>query len=152
MVYISRINGPDGEWEIFASEQGVTGISNRVSCVRGPENEHSALAAEQLLEYFRGERTVFTVPLDLSGTPFQRSVWEELHQIPYGESVSYGHIAERIGRPKAVRAVGQAVGRNPCLILVPCHRILGKDGSLTGFSAGVELKRFLLDLEEIPYR
>ena len=105
-----------------------------------------------LLRYFHLEETALEIPLDLHGTTFQRSVWELLTRIPYGNAVSYSEIAEQLGRPSAVRAVAQAIGNNPCLIFVPCHRVLGKDGSLTGFSGGIALKRQLLDLERIPYR
>lgn len=111
----------------------------------------SRQAARELQAYFAGQRTTFTVPLDLNGTPFQRAVWQSLLQIPYGNSLSYGQVAEQLGKPKAVRAVGQAIGRNPCLILVPCHRVLGKDRRLTGFSAGLELKKALLVLENISF-
>ncbi len=86
--------------------------------------------------------------MELAGTAFQREVWGALVDIPFGTTVSYGEVAAKIGRPKAVRAVGQAVGKNPCMIAVPCHRVIGKDGSLTGFSAGLEWKRYLLGLEQ----
>jgi len=152
VVYISRIEALNRTWEILASENGVTGVSDRNSDIQGAENAHSALAAEQLRRYFSGERIAFSVPLDLAGTAFQRSVWEVLCRIPYGKAVCYREISDAIGKPMAVRAVGQAIGRNPCLILVPCHRVLGKDRSLTGFSAGLELKRTLLELEKIDYR
>jgi methylated-DNA-[protein]-cysteine S-methyltransferase len=98
-------------------------------------------------EYFRGERTEFDLSLELVGTAFQRRVWEALRAIPYGRTVSYGELARRIGRPAAVRAVGLANGRNPVSVIVPCHRVIGADGSLTGYGGGVERKRFLLELE-----
>ena len=101
-----------------------------------------------LFQYFSGNIPDFLPPFRLDGTDFQKQVWTALLQIPYGTTVSYGEVAEMIGRPKAVRAVGQAVGKNPCLIVVPCHRVMGKNGSLTGFSAGLELKRYLLGLEQ----
>jgi methylated-DNA-[protein]-cysteine S-methyltransferase len=107
-----------------------------------------ALAARQLSEYFAGSRTSFTVPLDLDGTPFQRSVWSSLQAIGYGETLSYGELAKRIGTPGASRAVGLANGRNPVAIVVPCHRVIGADGSLTGYGGGVDRKRFLLELEQ----
>ncbi len=87
------------------------------------------------------------VPLDPVGTPFQKSVWDELRRIPRGTTITYGELARRVGNPKSVRAVAQACGANPILMLVPCHRVIGADGSLTGFAAGVERKRALLDLE-----
>ncbi len=89
--------------------------------------------------------------MELHGTPFQLQVWDALRTIPYGSAVSYSDIAAQIGKPKAVRAVGQAVGRNPCLIAIPCHRVLGKNGRLTGFSAGMDVKKQLLSLERISY-
>ena len=102
---------------------------------------------KQLTEYFAGERTEFDVPLSLHGTEFQLQVLEELKLIPYGETTSYGDIAKRIGRPKAVRAVGAANGRNPIPIIVPCHRVIGSSGHLTGFGGGLDAKTALLRLE-----
>ena len=101
----------------------------------------------QLGEYFAGERTRFDLPLAPVGTPFQREVWSALCEIPYGTTVGYGELAARIGRPRAFRAVGLANGRNPIAVVVPCHRVVGADGSLTGFGGGMERKRRLLDLE-----
>ena len=106
-----------------------------------------ANARQQLLEYFDGDRKEFELPLNLNGTAFQLSVLEELRRIPYGETVSYGDIARRIGRPKAVRAVGAANGRNPIPIIVPCHRVIGSGGDLTGFGGGLDTKKALLRLE-----
>jgi methylated-DNA-[protein]-cysteine S-methyltransferase len=105
-------------------------------------------AARQLLEYFAGSRTQFDLPLDLQGgTPFQQSVWQALLAIPSGATASYGAVSGRVGNPAAVRAVGAAVGRNPLSIIVPCHRVLGSDGSLTGYAGGLERKSALLRLE-----
>jgi methylated-DNA-[protein]-cysteine S-methyltransferase len=101
----------------------------------------------QLDEYFAGARTEFDVPMTLVGTPFQRTVWAALREIPYGETVSYGQLAERIGRRTAVRAVGLANGRNPIGVIVPCHRVVGATGDLTGYGGGLERKRHLLDFE-----
>ncbi len=103
--------------------------------------------AAQLGEYFAGERTSFDIPLRAAGTPFEQRVWDELRAIPYGETTSYGEIAVRVGEPGAARAVGRANGRNPIPVIVPCHRVIGADGSLTGFGGGLECKRALLDLE-----
>jgi methylated-DNA-[protein]-cysteine S-methyltransferase len=105
-------------------------------------------AAEQLREYFAGDRREFDVPLDLHGTDFQKDAWLALATVPYGETRSYGEQAEAIGRPGAFRAVGAANGRNPLPIVLPCHRIVGADGSLTGFAGGIGTKRRLLDLEQ----
>lgn len=104
-------------------------------------------ARTQLDEYFAGERQHFDLPLHPLGTPFQLTVWEELRRIPYGQTISYGELARRIGKPKAMRAVGAANGRNPLPIVVPCHRVIGADGSLTGFGGGLFIKRHLLLLE-----
>lgn len=104
-------------------------------------------ATRQLEEYFAGQRQAFNLPLAPSGTEFQRRVWAALAEIPYGETRSYGQIATAIGRPGASRAVGMANGRNPVSIVVPCHRVVGASGSLTGYAGGAERKQFLLDLE-----
>ena len=101
----------------------------------------------QLHQYFGGERQEFHLPLAAKGTPFQEQVWRELCKIPFGKTASYGEIAERIGKPKACRAVGMANKKNPIPIIIPCHRIIGKDGSLTGFGGGLSVKKQLLDLE-----
>lgn len=104
--------------------------------------------AQQLDEYFAGERSHFECPLDLRrGTPFQRAVWHALLEIPAGQTTSYGELARRLGRPPAARAVGAAVGRNPLAIVVPCHRVLGRHGSLTGYAGGLDRKQALLELE-----
>jgi methylated-DNA-[protein]-cysteine S-methyltransferase len=102
---------------------------------------------QQLDEYFAGTRRDFDVPLAPHGTLFQLAVWDALRAIPYGETTSYGDIARSVGRPNAVRAVGQANGRNPIAIIVPCHRVIGSDRSLTGYGGGIERKRYLLGLE-----
>jgi O-6-methylguanine DNA methyltransferase len=104
-------------------------------------------AATQLHEYLAGERTEFDLPLRPNGNEFEQAVWAELVRIPYGETTSYGEIARRIGHPTAARAVGRANGRNPIAIVVPCHRVIGSDGSLTGYGGGLDLKRRLLTLE-----
>ena len=111
-------------------------------------DDRSCVAAiEQLREYFDGERHEFTLPLAPHGNAFELRVWEALREIPYGETVSYGEIARRIGSATAARAVGLANGRNPIAVIVPCHRVIGADGSLTGYGGGLERKRYLLDLE-----
>jgi len=107
---------------------------------------HAAVA--QLSEYLSGERKSFSVPLDLRGSAFQLLVWEELSRVPYGKTISYGELAARIGRPQAARAVGAALGANPIPIIIPCHRVIGKDGALVGFGGGLDLKRRFLSLEK----
>ena len=104
-------------------------------------------AVRQLEEFFAGKRTAFELPLAPAGTDFQRRVWEVLRQIPFGETMSYGEVAERAGCPGSARAVGAAVGRNPVAIVVPCHRVIGSDGSLTGYAGGLERKVSLLEHE-----
>jgi methylated-DNA-[protein]-cysteine S-methyltransferase len=106
-----------------------------------------ATARSQLRQYFSGGRQAFELELELAGSPFELTVWNALRQIPYGTTTSYGALAEKIGHPSAARAVGLANGRNPLAVIVPCHRVIGADGSLTGFGGGLERKRFLLDLE-----
>lgn len=112
-----------------------------------PREGPLAAACAQLIEYFDGSRREFDLPLDLRGTEFQRRVWRALLAVPFGETASYGAIARRIGSPAAVRAVGLANGRNPVPIIVPCHRIIGSNGSLTGFGGGLDRKRWLLEWE-----
>jgi len=105
------------------------------------------VTADQLREYFAGMRTTFDLPLDPRGTPFQQAVWGVLREIPYGKTISYGEQARRLGDPRKARAVGAANGRNPIPIIVPCHRVIGADGSLTGFAAGTDAKAWLLGHE-----
>ena len=113
-----------------------------------PDDALLRRAAAQLRAYFSGDALAFDVPLDLQGTPFQRSVWQALLAIPAGETRSYGALAKALGSASAVRAVGGAVGRNPVSVIVPCHRVVGSDGSLTGYAGGVDRKRALLALEQ----
>ena len=110
------------------------------------------MARRQLEEYFAGYRQNFDLPLDPGGTDFQRRVWRTLLDIPYGKSISYKELAQRVDRPKGFQAVGQANGKNPLPILIPCHRVIAADGSLGGYSAGLDRKGFLLDLEGISYK
>ncbi|WP_051467294.1 methylated-DNA--[protein]-cysteine S-methyltransferase [Actinomadura oligospora] len=112
-----------------------------------PGDEPFASVASQLTAYFAGERHEFELPLKLKGTEFQRRVWDALTRIPYGETVTYGELATELGNSGASRAVGLANGRNPIGIIVPCHRVVGSTGSLTGYGGGIERKRFLLDFE-----
>lgn len=116
-----------------------------------PEHPVLKLTMQQLTEYFAGQRTLFDLPLDFAGgTAFQQSVWQALLAIPLGTTASYGQISSHIGKPAAVRAVGAAVGRNPVSIIVPCHRVMGADGSLTGYAGGLDRKTALLHLEGVP--
>jgi methylated-DNA-[protein]-cysteine S-methyltransferase len=132
---------------------GVAGLSGLLFPGSEPRDEARDPAAfadvtAQLDEYFAGQRRTFNLKLDLNGTPFQLSVWDQLRAIPYGTTVTYGELARRIGRPDRVRAVGGgAVGRTPIPIILPCHRVVGADGSLTGYGGGLDRKRALLELE-----
>jgi methylated-DNA-[protein]-cysteine S-methyltransferase len=107
----------------------------------------SAHVREELREYFAGKRRTFTIPLAPKGTPFQLAVWNALLEIPYGDTISYSELAQRIGKPSAVRAVGAANGANPIPVIIPCHRVIGANGSLTGYGGGIERKQWLLALE-----
>jgi methylated-DNA-[protein]-cysteine S-methyltransferase len=144
------MDSPIGELLLAGDEEGLRRVSMSPFSV-DPEwtrdDEFFAGAREQLEQYFRGERREFDLPLKLDGNSFELSVWDSLREIPYGETVSYGHVARRLGHPDAPRAVGAVNGRNPVAIIVPCHRVIGADGSLTGYGGGLERKRFLLDLE-----
>ena len=122
-------------------------LSDRLHARILPDDQPNAAVLDQLHEYLRGERREFSIALDIRGTPFQRCVWDTLIEIAYGQTVAYAEIAERIGNAKALRAVGQAVGANPVPIVIPCHRVVGKDGHLVGFGGGLPLKERLLYLE-----
>lgn len=155
------IESPIGPLTIAATKRGVTGIymvnhshppaeatlGERMETAGA--NPFLAQAAQELGEYFAGTRTVFDVPLDPAGTDFQKRVWAELARIPFGQSRSYGELALELGDVNLTRAVGTANGRNPVSIIVPCHRVIGADGSLTGYAGGLERELFLLRLEGI---
>ena len=151
------IDSPVGKLKLVASDQGLVAIlwendkPNRVPLDELVEDgRHPILVAteRQLEEYFAGKRKTFSVALDMRGTSFQKNVWEALLAIPFGETRSYGQLAKQLGNPQAVRAVGAANGRNPISIIVPCHRVIGSSGKLTGFAGGLETKAHLLNLEE----
>lgn len=154
-LYYDELPSPVGTLRLVADAQGLRQI--RFETERHP-NETSpgwvrspdalAFAREQLEQYFAGTRQTFELPLRPLGTPFQRAVWQALADIPYGSTISYGELARRIGQPQAMRAVGAANGRNPLPIVLPCHRVIGANGSLTGFGGGLPTKRFLLTLED----
>ena len=155
VIYYDDLATPVGPLRLVADAQGLRQIgfeTGRHPKQATPDWTHSAdalaFARVQLEEYFAGLRQTFALPLHPLGTPFQLGVWEELARIPYGVTISYGELARRIGQPRAVRAVGAANGRNPLPIVLPCHRVIGSDGSLTGFGGGLPTKRFLLALED----
>ncbi len=139
---------PLGLIEVQATEIGVRAINfANEKILTEIKNAYNQLAISQLDEYFKRKRTVFDMPLDLEGTDFQKRVWTELLKIPFGKTCSYMDIARAIGDPKTIRAVGMANGSNKIAIVVPCHRVIGSDGSLTGYAAGLTRKKWLLDLE-----
>lgn len=155
-LYSTRIDSPLGGITLAATDQGLAGAwfehQRHWPDTRGwqTDDAHPVLcqAAVQLADYFAGRRDSFDLPLDLShGTAFQQSVWQALRAIPAGQTTSYGALSAGVGKPAAVRAVGAAVGRNPISVIVPCHRVLGADGSLTGYAGGLERKTALLELE-----
>lgn len=157
-MQIRHLDSPIGVLTLVASDSGLTHVlfeGQAPGDVGLPDDLPEVdddptleAAARQLGEYFAGERRNFDVALDLRGTDFQKDAWRALASVPYGETRTYGDQAEAIGRPGAFRAVGAANGRNPVPVILPCHRIVGSDGSLTGFAGGIGTKRRLLDLEQ----
>lgn len=132
-------------------KRGLAALRRRLGVAVVPgEHKWLELLDEELREYFAGRLTKFTVPLVVRGTPFQEAAWRELRRIPYGSTISYAEQARQIGRPSSVRAVANANGQNRIAILIPCHRVIGKDGTLTGYGGGLWRKRLLLDLERRP--
>jgi methylated-DNA-[protein]-cysteine S-methyltransferase len=151
------IHSPVGNLKLVASDKGLVAVLwQNEKPTRVPLNElvedatHPILldTERELGEYFAGKRKTFSVPLDMRGTSFQKNVWHALLAIPFGETRSYGQLAKQLGNPQAMRAVGAANGRNPISIIVPCHRVIGSSGKLTGFAGGLETKARLLNLEE----
>ena len=143
---------PIGELQLTADDDGALTAVSLPGRHPDPgpwerDDAHLAAARGQLTEYFAGERTAFELPLRPAGGPFQLRVWEALQAIPYGETTSYGALARALGAPGAARAVGAANGANPIAIVVPCHRVIGASGALTGYAGGLACKRALLDLE-----
>jgi methylated-DNA-[protein]-cysteine S-methyltransferase len=145
-----RVDSPLGELQLVGDGRSLTGLEMSPRSV--PADAHHDPEAfghvqAQLDAYFEGELTEFDVPLAPSGSGFQLAVWEALTRIPYGETASYGEIAAELGRPDAVRAVGSTNGRNPIAVIIPCHRVIGADGTLVGYGGGLPRKRLLLELE-----
>ena len=154
----TRWTSPLGPMVLAATPRGLAGAwfegqrhePDHSAWPAAPGHPTLRAAAAQLAEYFAGQRQQFALPLDLRrGTEFQRAVWQTLLSIPFGQTTHYGALAARIGRPRAVRALGAAVGRNPISIIVPCHRVIGADGSLTGYAGGLDRKTTLLRLEGV---
>jgi methylated-DNA-[protein]-cysteine S-methyltransferase len=153
---LKTTESPLGRLKLVASDKGLVAIlwekdnPRRVPLSNLVENDQHPVLVEtqrQLEEYFAGKRKSFSIALDMRGTRFQKDVWEALLAIPYGETRSYGQLAKQLGKPRATRAVGAANGRNPVSIIVPCHRVIGSSGKLTGFAGGLEAKAHLLSLE-----
>lgn len=137
-----------GEITVIADENYIKAVQFGKSEYVNKKTPLISEAVNQLQEYFKGDRKVFTVPLKPDGTDFQRKVWKALTEIPYGQTASYGEIAEKIGKSGGARAVGNANNKNPIAIMIPCHRVIGANGSLTGYAAGIDIKKKLLDLEK----
>lgn len=153
-TYFTEFASPVGPIQLRGTATALTGVfmeSHRHAPARLADAVRDAAplraAQRELEEYFAGQRRAFSLPLAPTGTPFQLRVWQALRAIPYGATISYGELARRIENPRAVRAVGLANGRNPLSIIVPCHRVIGADGTLTGYGGGLERKRVLLALE-----
>ena len=155
------IPSPTGRLRLIAGDEGLMAIlwdndrplpAYLAEVVENPEHPTLLCAENQLNEYFSRKRTVFSVALDMRGTYFQKQVWEALLAIPFGETRSYGQIAHQLGNPKAMRAVGAANGQNPIPIIVPCHRVIGKNGTLTGYAWGLHRKEWLLHHEQSRLR
>jgi methylated-DNA-[protein]-cysteine S-methyltransferase len=151
MLTMMTMTSPLGALRLFAREDALVGVYLATQPSPASELEQPTrvleLAAAQLAEYFAGERVGFDIPLGAPGTSFQRTVWSELVKIPFGETRSYGSLASAIGRPTAARAVGAANGKNPVAIIVPCHRVIGASGELTGYTGGMVAKQWLLEHE-----
>jgi methylated-DNA-[protein]-cysteine S-methyltransferase len=158
MRYYDTYESPHGRMLLVASDDGVCGVyfngqkyfpEKNKEWKRGANHAPLKQAKRELAEYFSGRRTRFEVALDPTGTPFQRSVWKAISKVRFGETISYAELARRAGHDGSARAAGAATGRNPIGVIVPCHRIMGTDGSLTGYAGGLGRKRALLALEGI---
>ena len=155
-TYYTHVSSPIGSLMLTANDRALTGLFFSTGNKRRKEPDdtwqnsepHFTQARQELLEYFEGQRDLFEVPLEPLGTPFQMRVFAVLQRIPFGEVRSYKEIAQAIGSPKAVRSVGTANGNNPLAIFIPCHRVVGSNGALTGFGGGLDAKRYLLNLEK----
>lgn len=159
MVCYTEHDSPLGRLILAASARGMRGVyfdehrhfKGTAGWQRDPRQALLQEAGEQLDAYFAGRRSDFTLPLDGQGTPFQQAVWQALCAIPFGQVISYGQLAQWLGNPNAVRAVGAAIGRNPVSIIVPCHRVVGATRALTGYAGGLERKQSLLALEGMTF-
>jgi len=159
MRYYDTFKSPQGEMLLVATEDGLSGLyfkgqkyfpKKDKAWRRAPNHAPLRQAKRELAQYFAGRRRRFEVPLDPQGTPFQRSVWKQISKVAFGKTTTYSELAHRAGHPGSARAAGAATGRNPLSVIVPCHRIMGADGSLTGYAGGLARKRALLQLESEP--
>lgn len=150
-MYVDNLATQIGNIVIHATDNGICAVLFRDIEQDTKPNIHTEQCKAQLAEYFNGQRTVFSLSLDTTGTQFQQQVWQALGTIAFGTSKSYGQIAQQLNNPKAVRAVGAANGKNPVSIIVPCHRVIGANGSLTGYAGGLERKKWLLKHEGIAF-
>lgn len=141
---LSYVGSPEEDYEVMAKRFPGAVFEKNPEALKPYKNE--------LTEYLEGKRVEFSLPVDVKGTPFQEAVWTALKEIPYGETHTYSDIAGKIGKPAAVRAVGTAIGANPVLITVPCHRVIGKNGAITGYRGGIAMKQHLLELEKTHFR
>lgn len=156
-LYLSTVSWEGWTFRVLSSTRGLRRIVLRPASTEElaarwharivPDDAQNGPVLDQLREYLRGERHHLSIALDIRGTPFQQEVWDDLLRIPYGRTITYSDVAARIGRPTALRAIGQAVGANPVPIVIPCHRVIGADGRLVGFGGGLPLKERLLYLE-----
>jgi methylated-DNA-[protein]-cysteine S-methyltransferase len=156
MIRYARFDSPLGPVIAIADDAGLTHVDfvgakyerkTAPGWIEDPAAPALRACGKQLAEYFAGRRTAFDLPLAPQGTPFQQRVWQEIARVPYGKTITYGELAKRAGAPGQARAAGAATGRNPLGVVVPCHRIMGADGSLTGYAGGLDRKRGLLELE-----
>ncbi|HEV2694201.1 MAG TPA: methylated-DNA--[protein]-cysteine S-methyltransferase [Verrucomicrobiae bacterium] len=157
----STISSPIGELLLVTDGSALTGIyfigrkhvpATSKSWTHNPKHPVLQQAAAQLKKYFLGKQNKFTIPLRAAGTEFQEKIWQEIAKIPFGETITYTELAKRAGVSHAIRAAGTSTGRNPISIIIPCHRIVGKNGSLTGFAGGLDKKRHLLELENADFK
>jgi len=156
MYYFDFYESPMGKMLIVAADEGLRGLyfidqkyyrEVQSEWTRAPKHPVVRQTAREMQEYFAGKRRQFDIPLAPEGTPFQASIWKAISSVKYGDSITYSELARRAGHPDAIRAAGTATGRNPITIIVPCHRIVGSDGSLTGYAGGLDRKRALQELE-----
>ncbi len=141
-------DSPLGNLEVICTDKGLVELVFGSNNTAEKPNQWTESTIKQLTEYFGGKRNQFSIPLEPKGTDFQRSVWNELNRIPFGKTITYEELANRLGDEKVIRAAASANGKNPIPVIIPCHRVIGKDGSLTGFSGGLWRKKKLLELEQ----